>query len=67
MRKCFFRQISLLGSTMGSPADFHGMVHFVEMHRLVPIVDQIFPLAAAESALRHMESATQFGKIVLAG
>ena len=67
LRKSFFRQISLLGTTMGSPADFHGMVQFVEMHRLVPVVDRVFPLEAAEAALRHMESATQFGKIVLAG
>jgi NADPH:quinone reductase-like Zn-dependent oxidoreductase len=67
LRKCFFRQISLLGTTMGSPADFHGLVQFVEMHRIVPIVDRVFPLAAAEAALRHMESAAQFGKIVLSG
>ena len=67
LRKCFFRQVSLLGTTMGSPADFHGMVQFVEMHRLVPVVDRVFPLAEANDALRHMESAAQFGKIVLAG
>ena len=67
LRKCFFRQISILGTTMGSPADFQGMVQFVEMHRLAPVVDRVFPLAETEAALRHMESATQFGKIVLSG
>lgn len=66
LRKCFFRQINVLGTTMGSPADFHGMQQFVKMHRLVPVVDKLFPLAGAESALRHMEAGTQFGKIVLA-
>lgn len=66
LRKCFFRQINVLGTTMGSPADFHGMQQFVEMHRLVPVVDRIFPLAETESALRHMEAGAQFGKIGLA-
>lgn len=65
MRKCFFRQINLLGTTMGSPADFAGMTHFAEVQKIVPIVDQLFPLEAAESALRRMEAGAQFGKIVL--
>lgn len=65
LRKCFFRQINLLGSTMGSPDDFAGLTEFVATHRLVPVVDRVFPLAAAEAALRHMESGAQFGKIVL--
>jgi len=65
LRKCFFRQITLLGTTMGSPVDFHGMQQFVEMHRLVPVVDRVFPLAEAEAAFRQMEAAAQFGKIGL--
>ncbi|MDI1250357.1 MAG: zinc-binding dehydrogenase [Lacunisphaera sp.] len=66
VRKCFFRQINLLGTTMGSPADFAGMTAFVARHKIVPVVDRVFPLEAAEPALRHMESGAQFGKIVLA-
>jgi NADPH:quinone reductase-like Zn-dependent oxidoreductase len=65
LRKCFFRQISILGTTMGSPGDFHGLMQFVEMHHLVPVVDRVFPLAETEAALRHMEAAAQFGKIGL--
>jgi zinc-binding alcohol dehydrogenase/oxidoreductase len=65
MRKCFFRQINLLGTTMGSPADFAGMTAFVATHKITPVVDKIFPLAETETALRHMEAATQFGKIGL--
>jgi NADPH:quinone reductase-like Zn-dependent oxidoreductase len=67
LRKCFFRQINMLGTTMGSPADFAGLTQFVADHRIVPVVDRVFPLAAAEAALRHMETGAQFGKIVLAG
>lgn len=65
LRKSFFRQITILGTTMGSPADFHGMQQFVEMHRLAPVVDKVFPLAETEAAFRHMEAAAQFGKIGL--
>ena len=65
MRKCFFRQINLLGTTMGSPADFAGMNRLVEAKKIVPVVDQVFPLDAADTALRHMEAGAQFGKIVL--
>lgn len=65
LRKCFFRQINLLGTTMGSPADFAGMTAFVAEHKIVPVVDRVFPLAETEQALRYMESAAQFGKIVL--
>jgi NADPH:quinone reductase-like Zn-dependent oxidoreductase len=50
---------------MGSPADFAGMTAFVTEHRIVPVVDRVFPLAEAEAALRHMDSGVQFGKIVL--
>ncbi|HEX2862889.1 MAG TPA: zinc-binding dehydrogenase [Lacunisphaera sp.] len=65
LRKCFFRQINLLGTTMGSPTDFAGMTAFVDRHRIVPVVDRVFPLADAEQAFRHMEASAQFGKIVL--
>jgi zinc-binding alcohol dehydrogenase/oxidoreductase len=65
LRKCFFRQINVLGTTMGSPVDFEGMKALVAARRIAPVVDVTFPLAETESALRHMESAAQFGKIVL--
>lgn len=64
-RKVFFRQISLLGTTMGSPADFAAMVRLVEARHIVPVIDTLLPLERAEQALRRMESAAQFGKIVL--
>lgn len=65
MRKCFFRQINVLGTTMGSPVDFAGMTTLVATAQIVPTVDRVFALAEAEQALRHMEQAAQFGKIVL--
>ncbi|MBX3737517.1 MAG: zinc-binding dehydrogenase [Candidatus Didemnitutus sp.] len=65
MRKSFFRQINVLGTTMGSPVDFAGMATLVAAAKIVPTVDRVFALGEAELALRHMEAAAQFGKIVL--
>ena len=65
VRKCFFRQINLLGTTMGSPADFAGMTALVAEKKITPVVDKVFPLAQADAALRYMEASAQFGKIVL--
>jgi len=66
LRRCFFRQINVLGSTMGSPVDFAGMTALVAACGLRPVVDAEFALADAEAALRRMETGAQFGKIVLA-
>ncbi len=65
MRKVFWKQLSLLGTTMGSPKDFADLVAFVEAHRLVPDVDETFPVERANEALDRMASGAQSGKIVL--
>jgi NADPH:quinone reductase-like Zn-dependent oxidoreductase len=65
LRKCFFRQINILGTTMGSPVDFAGMTALVAAQKITPVVDKVFPLAQADAALRHMEASAQFGKIVV--
>jgi NADPH:quinone reductase-like Zn-dependent oxidoreductase len=65
LRHVFFRQIQILGSTMGSKASLHRIVALVAAGELVPIVDRTFPLADAADAHRHLESRAQFGKVVL--
>ena len=65
MRKIFWRNISLLGTTMGSPADWRAMTDFVALHKIVPVVSEVFPLAHAGSAFELMERGGQFGKIVV--
>jgi NADPH:quinone reductase-like Zn-dependent oxidoreductase len=42
------------------------MTAMVQRHKIVPVVDAVFPLASADDALRHMEAGRQFGKIGLA-
>lgn len=65
LRRIFWKQLSLLGTTMGSPADFAAMVQFVNAHRITPVADKVFPLVEGNAALAAMEAAEQFGKIVL--
>ena len=63
--KVFWKQLSILGSTMGSLQDFDAMLALVNEHKIVPIVDKRFPLAAGEAALRYLEAGQQLGKVVL--
>jgi len=65
LRKIFWRQISLLGTTMGSPADWSAMTSFVARHRLKPVVSEVFPLDRSAEAFDLMERGGQFGKIVI--
>ena len=61
----FWKQISILGSTMGTQAEFRKMLAFVAKHKIVPVVDSVFSLADGNTALKRMEESGQFGKIVL--
>lgn len=65
LQPIFWKQISLLGSTMGSPTEFAEMLKFVEKHQIRPVVDCMFPLSQGNAAFDHMETGGQFGKIVL--
>lgn len=65
LRKVFWRHLSILGSTMGSPADWASMVDFVAQKRIRPVVGDVFPLEQAGDAFARMERGEQFGKIVV--
>ncbi len=65
VRRVFWKQIALIGSTMGTPAEFAAMVEWFGNGGLTPVVDQVFPLADAAGAHERMDRADQFGKIVL--
>ena len=64
-RKLFWNQLQLIGTTMGSDADFLQMLQLVKKHQLKPILDQVFPLEQAVEAFDRMKEGRQFGKIVL--
>lgn len=63
--KVFWKQLTLRGSTMGSPVDFEAMLRFIEKHRLKPMIETEMPLAEAQKALTAMKHSPQFGKFVL--
>ncbi|RRQ25654.1 oxidoreductase [Rhodococcus sp. Eu-32] len=66
VRSFFFGQYNLLGTTMGSPADFQGLLNAVAQGALrPPAVAATFPLEKAADAHRTMEAGAHFGKIVL--
>ncbi|MFF2021303.1 zinc-binding dehydrogenase [Streptomyces sp. NPDC058171] len=65
LRELFFRQISVLGTSMGSAEEFHAMLAFVAEHRLRPLVHRVFPLAEGAQALAELAGGSQFGKLVL--
>ena len=64
-RKIFWRQISLLGTTMGSPTDFAAMMDLVTSKAIHPVISEVFPLERAGDAFALMERGGQFGKIVV--
>lgn len=61
----FWKQVSILGSTMGTRLDFRRMLAFVSKHEIVPVIDSVFALSDGNEALKKMEKGDQFGKIVL--
>jgi zinc-binding alcohol dehydrogenase/oxidoreductase len=63
--KIFWKQLDILGSTMGNDEEFAEMVSFVNQHKIVPVVDEVFPMEHAQQALEKMGKGSQFGKIVL--
>lgn len=64
-RKVYWKQLNLLGSTMGSPEDFAGMVSLVESEGIKPVIDRVYPLEEAAAAFRRMADGAQYGKLVL--
>ena len=65
LRQIFFRQVELLGSTMGSKADLLAAMAHVRAGRLRPVVDRSVPLWDARAAHEALEARRVFGKIVL--
>jgi len=63
--RLWWKQLAVFGSTMGMPSDFEGAYELIRAGRARVHVDSVFPLAEAASAHERLESAAQFGKVVL--
>jgi NADPH:quinone reductase-like Zn-dependent oxidoreductase len=65
LRQVFFRQVEVLGSTMGSKGDLFPVLSLVDEGKLRPVVDRVLPLWSAAEAHRVLEERRAFGKVVL--
>lgn len=65
LRQIFFRQVQVLGSTMGRKSDLFAVLEHVRAGKLRPVVDRVLPLWEAREAHRALEAREAFGKIVL--
>jgi NADPH:quinone reductase-like Zn-dependent oxidoreductase len=65
IRYIFGKQISLIGSTMGSHQDFRVVTDLLWKQELKPVIDRVVPLSEGVEAYRRMEAGEHFGKILL--
>lgn len=65
LRRVFWNQIDILGTTMASRAEFEAMLRVALRGQLPPVIDSVIPLERARDAHARLESGQHFGKIVL--
>ncbi len=64
-RPLLMKNVRAQGIFVGSRAMFEGMNRAIALHKLRPVVDQVFPIDRTAEALRHLESGSHFGKVVI--
>lgn len=65
LRQIFFRQLEVLGSTMGSKKDFPAILRHLSEGKLKVVVGAEFPLSEVRRAHEALEARSIFGKVVL--
>jgi NADPH:quinone reductase-like Zn-dependent oxidoreductase len=65
LRHLFARQLTLLGSYMGTMSEFHEVLRHVCAGHLKPVVDRVFPLSEVREAHKYLANSQMFGKVVL--
>jgi NADPH:quinone reductase-like Zn-dependent oxidoreductase len=65
LHRIWWKQLSILGSTMGTAEDFAGAYELVASGRARPVVDSVLPLDEIRAAHERLEAGEQLGKIVL--
>jgi NADPH:quinone reductase-like Zn-dependent oxidoreductase len=65
LHRVWWKQLTILGSTMGTKQDFEGAYALVASGRALPLVDEVLPLAETRAAHERLEAGEQMGKIVL--
>jgi NADPH:quinone reductase-like Zn-dependent oxidoreductase len=65
LHRVWWKQLTILGSTMGTRADFEGAYELIASGRARPVVDEVVPLEEIQAAHARLEAGEQLGKIVL--
>jgi NADPH:quinone reductase-like Zn-dependent oxidoreductase len=65
VRRLFWNQWSILGSTMGNDAEFDAVVDQLRAGRLLPPIDSVFALEDGRAAFERLATGEQFGKVVV--
>ncbi|MET9504255.1 zinc-binding dehydrogenase [Streptomyces sp. NPDC006259] len=60
----FFRQLTVVGSTLGTRGQLEDLSRFCAVHRLSPVVDRVLPLARAREGFQALLDGRVFGKVV---
>ncbi len=61
----FWKQLHILGTSMGNDTEFAAMLEFVNQHQIHPVIDSAWKLSEGNKAFARMEQGGQFGKVVL--
>lgn len=65
LRRIFWKQIQVRGTTMGNPDDFSNMIEFFRAKNVKPVIDEVFELENYQMAFQKIMEGKQFGKIIL--
>ncbi len=65
LRTLYLRHLSLIGSTLGTAAEFETLVRYIENGQIKPLLAQTYPLSEMAAAQTAFEAKTHFGKIVI--
>jgi NADPH:quinone reductase-like Zn-dependent oxidoreductase len=65
MRRVFWKQLNIHGSTMGSDEDFADMIEFINAKKVKPVIDNEYDIENGADAFLRMESGEQMGKIIV--
>jgi NADPH:quinone reductase-like Zn-dependent oxidoreductase len=65
LKRIYLHHLSVIGSTMGNPAEFAQVLELQGKGAIRPVIDRIYPLADAGAAQQRLEHREQFGKVLL--
>jgi zinc-binding alcohol dehydrogenase/oxidoreductase len=65
LHRIWWKQLSVLGSSMGTRADFEAAYELVKSGRALPVIDSVFPLSEARAAHERLEAGAQLGKVLM--